>query len=427
MKYLLVATVLACPVCHTHRFACRADSRHVAVPKIKRRPFFFRRNNKSIKCKGSCLFLRCGGESAGEGVVAAQQSRDQTATTTNNQQSPFEYIPITALDDYGSSTQLRHAMESANKFGTPVLACICCHNGDDDNNNEGVENAIVVCSLQRPRPGVISSSPSTSSVVSISSTNKLSHPSIQGMVRPLATRDDINNPTSSSDDNDIPKHALHTAIVTTGIQSDANFLLNQLQTHISKYWFRYDTLPSPSSGSATTQQLTVIKMVRDILLDCLGYDWTMEVNSGQISGGIGSAAPSYDEGEDGDENGGSSRAGRPLGVCTFLLGLDFSMKAHLPFLTVVKANGASQQYVAHAMGVGSQLANDRLSQKWRRCMSQNEAKDMMKEILKEVAMEKGWLTDGGDDGTTEGKKGSGLNVACEIVTSRGIEIEYIPL
>ena len=370
------------------------------------------------------MSLRGGGESE-EGVVA-QQSREQTAANPN-QQSPFEYIPITALDDYGSSTQLRHAMESANKFGTPVLACICCHNGDDDdNNNEGVENAIVVCSLQRPRPGVISPSPSTSSVVSISSTSK-SHPSIQGMVRPLATRDDINNPTSSSDDNDIPKHALHTAIVTTGIQSDANFLLNQLQTHISKYWFRYDTLPSPSSGGATTQQLTVVKMVRDILLDCLGYDWTMEVNSGQISGGIGSAAPSYDEGEDGDENGGSSRAGRPKGVCTFLLGLDSSTKTHLPSLTVVKANGASQQYVAHAMGVGSQLANDRLSQKWRRRMRQTEAKDMMKEILKEVAMEKGWLTDGGDDGTTEGKKGSGLTVACEIVTSRGIEIEYIPL
>ena len=342
-----------------------------------------------------------------DGKVSIPPSKEQnveSAAAKTNEQSPFEYIPITALNDYGQSTQLRNAMESASRFGTPVLACICCH---DDNKNdaknqingEKFENAIVVCSLQRQRPGVISPSPSTSSVSITTATNKSSttssiHSSIQGMVRLLASRDDIHPNSSKSciaddNDDDIPKHSLHTAIVTTGIQSDANFLLTQLQTHISKYWFRYDTLPSTSSS--------VTKMVRDVLLDCLGYDWSNEVGSGNISGGIGSAAPSYNNGQDDnddDNNSPPTRAGRPLGVCTFLLGLDSTATATTshPYLTVVKANGASQQYVAHAMGVGSALGNDILSQQWKRGMSRNEAVGMMKNVLKDIAKERGWWT-----------------------------------
>lgn len=77
-------------------------------------------------------------------------------------------------------------------------------------------------------------------------------------------------------------------------------------------------------------------------------------------GGIGSAAPSYDEQDEENGNGGSSssRAGRPLGVSSFLLGIDPSSGKQIPSsLTVIKANGASQQYEANDMGVGSQLAN----------------------------------------------------------------------
>ncbi|KAL7528528.1 hypothetical protein ACHAXR_004093 [Thalassiosira sp. AJA248-18] len=268
------------------------------------------------------------------------------------------------------------------------------------------------------------------------------------MVRLLATQDDSNihhnkpthtnhnlegddNTSTNSNDTQLPKHAIHTAIITTGIQPDATFLLNQLQSHIiSKYWFRYDTLLPPT---------IMVKMVRDVLLDCLGYDWGDEANSGKVSGGIGSAAPSYgdnnDEHDD-DNEGGSSRAGRPLGVCTFLLGLDSTTKAattatshqqHPPLLTVIKANGASQQYVAHAMGMGSQLANEKLSQKWSRCMSREEAKDMMHGILIDVAKERGWLLDDDGESATTGGNINGLTVACETVTSTGIDIEFIPL
>ena len=49
--------------------------------------------------------------------------------------SPFESVPMTALDDYGQLVQLWHAMESASRLGTPVLACMCCAN-DDDNEDE---------------------------------------------------------------------------------------------------------------------------------------------------------------------------------------------------------------------------------------------------------------------------------------------------
>ena len=358
-----------------------------------------------------------------------QQAAEASASSSNEPSSPFEYIPITALDNYGQSTQLRHAMESATRFGTPVLACICRIDSENkEEEKEGIENAIVVCSLQRPRPGVISSSPtirsSSSSNISSSNNKSIIHPSIQGMVKPVATRDDIQTTPRTHHLKDIPNHAIHTAIVTTGISSDANFLLAQLQSHISKYRFRYDALPSTSGA---TSSLTVIKMVRDVLLDCMGYDWSEELASAKVSGGIGSAAPSYDD-QEGDEDRGSGgqRAGRPLGVCTFLLGLDYSTAAH-PFLTVIKANGSSQQYVAHAMGAGSQLANDKLSQRWKRCMSEKEAKDMMREILNDVAKETGWLPGDENDGRAERNGIDGLTVACETVTSGGIDVEYLPL
>ena len=390
-------------------------------------------NYSSERRRKSHLELRGGGVSSEHHTYSGHESQHSYATTNrggkvssiptskeqnvesaakSNQQSPFEYIPITALNEYGQSTQLRNAMESASRFGTPVLACICCHDDKNDAKNqsgEKVENAIVVCSLQRQRPGVISPSPSTNSVLSITtSTNKSltssRHSSIQGMVRLLAARDDIHPNSSKSciadndDDDDIPKHTLHTAIVTTGIQSDANFLLTQLQTHISKYWFRYDTLPSTSSSDtlSSSSSSTVTKMVRDVLLDCLGYDWSNEVGSGKISGGIGSAAPSYNTGQDDnddddDNNSPPTRAGRPLGVCTFLLWLDSTATTH-PYLTVVKANGASQQYEAHAMGLGSALGNGCLSQQWKRGMNRNEAVGMMKKCIERYC-KRTWVVD----------------------------------
>jgi len=365
--------------------------------------------------------------------VTTNKQKQTTTPTSNTEQSPFEYIPITALNDYGQSTQLKNAMESASRFGTSVLACICCQDHEDEEDStdqskeeDRVENTIVVCSLQRPRPGVIATSPPTcsSSITTKTSSSKSTiHSSIQGMVRILSTRDDV-HPNSIPYDSsmDIPKHTLHTAIVTTGIQSDANFLLTQLQMHISKYWFRYDTIPSTSSSDGTSSSVsspssTVTKMVRDVLLDCLGYDWSNEVNSGKVSGGIGSAAPSYNEQEDEDDR--PQRAGRPLGVCTFLLGLDSSTE--FPYLTVIKANGSSQQYVAHAMGRGSDLGNVLLSQKWRRGMTTSEAKDMMISVLKDIAKEQGWIRE--DDG--EGSKGrdSDWVVSCETVSPSGIDID----
>eukprot|EP00578_Thalassiosira_sp_NH16_P001500 CAMPEP_0181138304 /NCGR_PEP_ID=MMETSP1071-20121207/34173_1 /TAXON_ID=35127 /ORGANISM="Thalassiosira sp., Strain NH16" /LENGTH=378 /DNA_ID=CAMNT_0023225127 /DNA_START=245 /DNA_END=1381 /DNA_ORIENTATION=- len=370
------------------------------------------------------------------GNNAVQTHKEQatpSSASSSDRQSPFDYVPITALDDYGQSSQLRNAMESAARFGMPVLACICCHYDDDadgvvgcnDDRDQRTENAIVVCSLQRPRPGVISPAISTNGLpITIAEKGSSSsgsdidiHTSIQGMVKLLATRDDYSPAARDSEDTMMPRHSLHTAIIATGIQSDASFLLDQLRTHIvSKYWFRYDTLPSAA----------LEKMVRDVLLDCLGYDRSEEANSGRVSGGTGSAAPSYDEGEDDDEDGGgSSRAGRPLGVCTFLLGLDgTTMPLRRPCLTAIEANGASQQYVARAMGAGSRAANEKLSQLWRRSMSRDEAVHMMSGILKDVAQEKGWMVSEDDvDGSADGKI-SGLTVACETVTSKGVGIEF---
>jgi 20S proteasome alpha/beta subunit len=356
--------------------------------------------------------------------------------------SPYEYTPVTALNDYGQSLQLRNAMESAVRFGTPVLACLCT-NADvayEDNAGSSLEpstqreNAIIICSLQKPRFGIIA--PTYETDIITSKRPGGIHSSIGGMVRILANRDD----STVHKENDIPRHSLHIALITTGIASDANFLLGQLQKHfMKKYWFRYDALPDGGGAMANGEGSggsygVVVRKIREIILDFLGYDWSEEIGSSALTGGIGSAAPSYTE----DDEDGSARAGRPLGVCSFVLGLD-----GVPSLTVIQANGSAESYVAHAMGVGSELGNKRLSQRWKRGMSLEEAKNMMRDTLKEIAVERGWLPDDKlkasqkDIGETsasnldtdiEGTRVcSELTMVCETVTSRGIEIEYYNL
>jgi 20S proteasome alpha/beta subunit len=260
--------------------------------------------------------------------------------------------------------------------------------------------------MQRPRLGIIASS-YENEIISTKKDKQNIHPSIQGMVKILATRDDSTKPTSTT----TPRHSPHTALIATGIQSDISHLLNQLQTHvISKFWFRYDTYP-PREG--------MIQMVKDVLLDFLGYDRKEEGSA--VSGG--SAAPSSHE--DG------VRAGRPLGVCTFLLSLEDT-----PSLTVIEANGSWERYVAHAMGVGATVGNARLSQQWRRGMSVAEAKGMMREIFREIAVEKGWLNEDDEMQSTSvtdddiskslGENfGSDVTIVCETVTREGIDIEYL--
>jgi len=401
----------------------------------------------------------------GKGGSSSNPQNQQSLSKNNNNEkssSPFEYIPITALNDYGQSTQLRYAMEAASRYGTPILACLCCCADDDDDDDDETqrrnENAIVICSLQRPRLGIIAPSIPTIGATSTNIRRYVSsndnnpvkvHPSIQGLVKVLATRDDVDRAAvdatsqnnNNEDDDDVPIHTLHTAIVSTGIQSDATFLLNQLQRHFSKFWFRYNTLPMSTWA--------VVKHIREVLLDCMGYDWSMEVSSAKVSGGVGSAAPSYNENED-DDGAAAAAAGRPLGVSSFLLSFanddiitssSSSSYPPRPTITLIEANGSTEQYVARAMGVGAKRANELLSQKWKRGMSREEVKDMMQEILAEVAIERGWMfsDDDNDDGDDESISGSnsgvecdnamhvGLTIACETLTTRGIDIEFSPL
>ena len=339
---------------------------------------------------------------SGADVLSSNKQVTSQDVYSSDNKSPYDYVPVTALDDYGESTQLRNAMESTSRYGTPVLACLCKTNEDN-----GKENAVIVCSLQRPRLGIISSSHEANDMVRYRNKGGI-HPSIQGMVKILTTRDD--STVKPSDAAATPKHSLHTALISTGLQSDTTFLLNKLQSHcISKYWLRYDTLP---------QGEVITRMVREILLDFLGYDWSEEVGSSSLTGGIGSAAPSYNDNEEE-----STRAGRPLGVCTFLIGFDEASLDTSPSLTVIKADGSSDNYVAYAMGIGAELSVDRLSQKWRRGMNSDHAKDMMRDLMREVAVEKGWLS----EDVTNDKNTNDIIIVCETVSQHGIDIDYITL
>ena len=274
-----------------------------------------------------------------------------------------------------------------------------------------------------------------------------------GLVRQLVTRDDVDDAAADVDTDDIendahsltndikedignnatnrimtrhtPRTLLHTAMVVSGIRADADYLSDRLRSHAVKHWFRYDTPPS---------LYNMAEMVRDVMLDFLGYDRGEEVRSAQISGGIGSAAPSYSGGggEDDDEdgNGANSRAGRPLGVSVFLLGgLEGVIHGDggggfgggRAEITSIEADGSSRTYVARAMGVGSQIANKELSHRWKKNMCVDEAKEMMRSVMKDVAREVGWLPHRSVDDAND-EEGQ-LTMVCEIVTSNGIEID----
>ena len=219
-----------------------------------------------------------------------------------------------------------------------------------------------------------------------------------------------------------PRALLHTAMVVSGIRSDADYLSDRLRSHAVKHWFRYNT--SPSSN-------TMAEMVRDVMLDFLGFDRGEEVRSAQISGGIGSAAPSYNGGGgDDDENGNDARAGRPLGVSVFLLGgLDSVRHGDGGAeITSIEADGSSRTYVARAMGVGSQYANEKLSHHWRKNMSVDEAKDMMRSIMKDVAREVGWFPSAEDEVDCRGGYEEGQwTMVCEIVTSNGVDVDLLTM
>ena len=348
-------------------------------------------------------------------VAMEKQQPSSIAGNGPQSASPYEYVPVTTLDDYGQSIQLKHAMKSASRYGTPVLACLCCTD-DNGGDNKSTENAIVVCSLQRPRLGVIAMPDETGGIIIRSRDSRNVHSSIHGMVKVLATRDDSTKASTT------PRHTLHTALISTGLQSDISFLTRTLQSHlVSKYWLRYDSLPHDEA---------ILKMIREILLDFLRYDWTEEVGSSVLSGGIGSAAPSYSEDEE------SSRAGRPLGVCLFLLEIDQTQSGDSPSLRLIKANGSSNKYMANAMGIGSELGNKLLSQKWRRKMSAGDARVMLKAILREISIEQGWRSVSDEteetcknDSNNNGHamSSSDLVMVCETVTKEGIYIEYFKL
>jgi len=228
----------------------------------------------------------------------------------------------------------------------------------------------------------------------------------------------------------------------TGIRSDVDFLFHRLRSHATrKHWFRYDVLPPPSR---------FVQMVREVLLDFMGYDRSLQVCGRRAgAGGVGGASPSEDnENDDGDENnngGGSSsnRAGRPLGLSAMVIvpgqleqGRRLQAEIH-----AVEANGSTERYVARAMGMGSAtMGNKLLSERWKAGMTRHEARDMMRGVLERVGVEQGWLEedeedeeDGGSENdlgrweSTSARSNGKFVLVCETVTSRGVDTNVIPL
>ena len=113
--YYAVATNLMCTNSIKFRFVAArphflSQRRHVMKPQPSSKPTLS--NSPILSFRG--------------GNSARSQQTQSISKSQSNENSPYEHIPITALNDYGQSIQLRHAMESASRYGTPILACLCC-------------------------------------------------------------------------------------------------------------------------------------------------------------------------------------------------------------------------------------------------------------------------------------------------------------
>lgn len=165
------------------------------------------------------------------------------------------YIPVTALDKYGNSIQLKHAREAALRHGRLIVAARC------DASRE-----TVVVSISSPKLGQVS-------------------PFREGVLERLLLGDE--SPLF---------------LACTGIKADATWLQTTMQQYSKRLWERYDV-----------DKLSVHRIsqaVSETLLSFMGFDRSLEYHDG-----IGSVIPKTSN----SDNDQSSSWARPLGVQTLVV------------------------------------------------------------------------------------------------------------
>lgn len=224
------------------------------------------------------------------------------------------YTAVTALDKYGNSVQLEHARQAAARHGRTLVAAVCVP-----------ENAVVVASVHRPKPGVLTKN------------KKVVH-----------------------------RLSLHSGgfVACTGVRGDAAWLMETLREYATRVWERYnvDEISSERYSHAVSQAM----------LEFMKYN-----RQDEYTDGAGPVVMMDDEERD-------PGWARPLGVQAMVLTPSSSSSS---CLTVIEPSGIPFQPKAFAMGKDSQLLNELLRKRYSVTASSEEIQQLLVDILQETLQE----------------------------------------
>ena len=273
------------------------------------------------------------------------------AATTNT-----GYVPVTALDEYGQSSQLRNALKASKKHGKLILAAKA-------NDHSG----IVVCS--------------TAVRVRCKDCN---NDFVEGgggggdsliQVIAAATGDD-----SGTSDTALCACSC-TALVCSGLRADAVLLIQLLRDYTRRVWDYYDIVADAGR---------VAEALAEILLSCMNYD----TNDTLVDG----AGPVIADNE--------FSMSRPFGVSSFVLGTrSTAANPSTANLISVDPSGVQEEWVANAMGRSSDKAQKLLEKRWSAEMTLEEVQDICVSIVRQLQIEEG------------GDAVSDTSIVCETLTT----------
>uniref|UniRef100_A0A7S4ND30 Proteasome endopeptidase complex n=1 Tax=Odontella aurita TaxID=265563 RepID=A0A7S4ND30_9STRA len=296
--------------------------------------------------------------------IFAEASGTASAATSSAASAPY-YQSVTALDKYGSSPQIRNAREASSRHGALVVSAVSS------------DGTIVVCSLSKPRIGVRQHPRPLSGGASFLGGGHA--------VKVVATGDE-------------GSAAMTTAVVCSGVKSDATLLVSLLRSYARRVWDRYDAVPGADR---------IADAASEAFLTFMGYDRSKEVLDG-----AGHAC----EDEGGEDDFGMSR---PFGIQALIIGVGPSgAGGSRAAIRSVDPSGVTGSWVARALGRGSSHANKLLSQRWRRDLSDKETVEMCIDIVREVISKEAEDDSKFDDNSTE--------IICETLSTNGLLVEVLP-
>jgi len=271
------------------------------------------------------------------------QTKEQTKDLPAEFQSAYEYVPITALDQYGQSTQLRHAQLASSRYGALTLAAMATlppssstSSSTSSHDNQEEETVIVCATLpNQSSAGLKSKSSTLLQIVAFDTSSSAHNPKDQSIV----------------------------AMMGSGIKPDVQFVTSHIRDYSRRIWERYDVIP-------TSHRLS--RAVSELCRSFMGYDISEE-----IMDGVGPVLLQ----SDGEEDENSEPMARPLGVQMLIMGIH---KQQAVDMVSVDAAGVQTPCYYWAMGRDGDEAYKLLQERWEEGITVEELKKVMTKICKDI-------------------------------------------